>query len=65
MIRLLVVPVVILCCITCGDEKSDELQCRSDMKYTCKEWVEDCDNSRCDEEDYQKNCRPRIVFICE
>ena len=49
----------------CANEESDELKCRSDMKFFCKEWIENCDDLRCDEEDYRKNCRPRIVFVCE
>ena len=51
--------------ISCDDTPSRELNCRSDMKYFCKEWIENCDNSRCDEEDYRVNCRLRTVFICE
>jgi len=65
IIRLLLAVVAVLCCMTCANEESDELKCRSDMKHFCKEWIENCDNSRCDEEDYRKNCHPRIVFICE
>jgi len=63
--KLLLAVTVVLCCMTCDDEGSDELECRSDMKLFCKEWIEDCDNARCNEEDYRKNCHPRIVFICE
>ena len=66
MIRIVTTTIVLgVLFLSCGDEGSDELKCRSDMKHFCKEWIEDCDNSRCDEEDYRKNCHPRIVFICE
>ena len=64
-ITMLCVAIFGLLYVACASEESDELNCRSDMKHFCKEWIENCDDSRCDEEDYRKNCRPRIVFVCE
>ena len=53
--------------VSCDDEeKSDDLTCRSGMMYFCKPWVENCEQERCEEEEYQaKNCRLRTIFICE